>query len=69
MAALGFAIGIAGAFLATRLMTRLLYGVSATDPITFASIALVMASVALVACWVPARRAVLTDPTAALRAE
>jgi putative ABC transport system permease protein len=69
LALLGLAAGVVGAFLATRLMTRLLYGVSATDPLTFAAIALLLAGVAFVASWVPARRAVLTDPTTALRSE
>jgi ABC-type antimicrobial peptide transport system permease subunit len=69
LALMGLAVGVIGAFLATRLMTKLLYGVSATDPLTFASIAAVLAAVACVASWVPARRAVLTDPTTALRSE
>jgi putative ABC transport system permease protein len=69
LAVVGLIIGIAGGFATTRLMRRLLYGVSATDPFTFAAIALLLAGVAFVASWVPARRAVRTDPTAALRAE
>ena len=69
LALLGLGVGVVVALLATRLMTRLLYGVSATDPMTFAGIALLLAAVALVANWVPARRAVLTDPTTALRTE
>jgi putative ABC transport system permease protein len=63
----GLSIGVVGAYLATRLMKTLLYGISATDPWTFAAIALLLAGVAFVACWVPARRAVLTDPNMALR--
>jgi putative ABC transport system permease protein len=69
LAAIGLAVGVAGAFVATRLMERLLYGVSATDPVTFAGIATLFAAVALVASWLPARRAVATNPTTALRAE
>jgi putative ABC transport system permease protein len=69
LAFLGLAVGVAGAFVATRLMSGLLYGVSATDPLTFVATALVLTSVAFVATWVPARRAVVTDPTSALRSE
>jgi putative ABC transport system permease protein len=69
LALLGLAVGVLGAFLATRLMTRLLYGVSATDPLTFVAITVLLALVALVASWLPARRAVRTDPRAALAAE
>ena len=69
LALIGLATGIAGALLATRLMGTLLYGVSATDPLTFAGIALLLAAVAFLASWLPARRAVLTDPTLALREE
>jgi putative ABC transport system permease protein len=69
LAAIGLLVGILGALLATRLMEKLLFGVSATDPVTFATIALLLGGVALFASWLPARRAVLTDPTAALREE
>ena len=69
LALVGLVVGIGGALLATRLMTRLLYGVSATDPLTFAAIASLLAAVALVASWLPARRAIRTDPTLALREE
>jgi ABC-type antimicrobial peptide transport system permease subunit len=65
----GLVIGIAGALAATRLMRGLLYGVSATDPTTFVSIALLLAAVAFLASWIPARRALASEPTAALRTD
>jgi predicted permease len=69
LALVGLGVGIAAALLTTRLMAGLLYGVSATDPLSFAVIALLLAAVALLATWLPARRAVRTDPTLALREE
>jgi len=63
------AIGLVGAFMATRFLSSLLYGVAAWDPITFASIATLIAVVAFLACWLPARRAARVDPVIALRAE
>ena len=67
LAVVGVALGIAGALGLTRLMTTLLFHVSATDPATFAIVALLFLLVALAASYVPARRAVKIDPMAALR--
>jgi ABC-type antimicrobial peptide transport system permease subunit len=66
---LGIAFGLAGSFAVTRAMTTLLYGVSATDPVTFTSVALLLAGVALLATYIPARRATRVDPLVALRHE
>jgi len=69
LAVLGVAMGVAVALGATRLMASLLYGISARDPLTFAAVSLLLTVVALLACYVPARRALRVDPLIALRCE
>jgi putative ABC transport system permease protein len=69
LALIGLAIGLLVSFTLTRLLKSLLFGISATDPLTFAAISLLLISVALLACYLPARRAARVDPLVALKYE
>ena len=66
--AIGLVLGVVGAFFAARLMQGLLFGVAPGDPLTLIGVALMMAAIGLVACWIPAARAARIDPAITMRA-
>jgi putative ABC transport system permease protein len=66
---IGVALGLVGAFVMARVLSRILFGITATDPLTFLLVAIVLTATAFIACWVPARRAAKVDPLVSLRHE
>ncbi|HEY7679831.1 MAG TPA: FtsX-like permease family protein, partial [Terriglobia bacterium] len=69
LAVIGVVIGVAGSYAITRVMAKLLIGVTPTDPATFAVVAVLLTAIAMLACYVPAARATRVDPMLALRVE
>jgi ABC-type lipoprotein release transport system permease subunit len=69
LAVAGIILGMAGALALTRVLTSLLFGITPNDPITFGAVALLLVGLALLACYIPARRATKVDPMVALRYE
>jgi putative ABC transport system permease protein len=69
LSAAGMIVGLAGAFAVTRVMASMLVGVNPTDPATFAAIVALFAAIAMMASWIPARRAARLDPMSAIREE
>jgi len=65
----GVVIGIIGSIALTRTLSSLLFGISSTDPVTYGAVIALLAAAALLACWIPARRAAKVDPLVALRTE
>jgi ABC-type antimicrobial peptide transport system permease subunit len=66
---IGVALGLVGAFFMARVLSRILFGITATDPLTFLLVAVILTAAALIACWIPARRAAKVEPLAAIRHE